>query len=49
MHRDDAAELLQREKIHHAIVVGEDGKFVGKIQNYRSDDAPPVLLPVLIL
>jgi CBS domain-containing protein len=49
MHRDDAAELLQREKIHHAIVVGEDGKFVGKIQNYRSDDAPPVSLPVLIL
>ncbi|ACO63135.1 predicted protein [Micromonas commoda] len=45
MHRDDAAELLQREKIHHAIVVGEDGKFVGKIQNYRSDDAPPVSLP----
>ena len=49
MHRDDAAELLQREKIHHAIVVGEDQKFVGKIQNYRSDDIPPVSLPMLIL
>ena len=34
MHRDDAAELLQREKIHHAVVVNEDGAFVGLFSSW---------------
>ena len=34
MHRDDAAELLQREKIHHAVVVNEDGHFVGLFSSW---------------